>query len=212
MTENKLKSEKKGIFVTLRDKKYELLFNFFVMIIGILVGFQIEGRIKQNSLNNNTRTKLHFMYLESQYNVTVGKSIFEVSSDTTRQTININKLDDIAAKAVFHDENIFNILQPYKFSLVRSYIEGIQTLNAANEKYMNYIESINYGNNLKAEKLKNFVRKNSSAFLATCYVLQQEFESYFNTNEYDRRKIKEVELEIKKAKENVLQGKFKLEK
>jgi len=212
MPNDNSKPKKIEIFTTFRDKKYELLLNFVAMIIGVLVGFQLEGIRKQNSLNRNTRTKLHIMFLESEYNLTIGKNIYDICIDTTTQKLNFKKLDDLAARITFEDENVFNILQPYKISLIRSYIDAIHTLNITNEKYINYLESIGYKNNSKAESLKKLVEKNSLGFLATCYVLQQEFKSFFNKKEYEKRKIKEVELEIQKAKELILQGKFKTEK
>lgn len=212
MPKKKPKSRKKEILNTLRDKKYELLINFFVMLIGIILGFQIEGRIKQISLNNNTRTKLHIMYLESEYNIIKAKHIYDICSDKTILKISFKKLDDLAARAATNDENIFNILQPNKISLTLGYIDAIQTLNSTYETYINYLESIGYENNSKAEALKEIVKDNSIGFIATCCVFQQKLKPTLDEKEYDKKELSEIDLEIQKAKENISRGNFKLEK
>ena len=212
MSKEKSKSKTKEILTTLREKKYEFLINFIVMLIGIILGFQIEGKIKQISLNKTTKTKLQIMYLESEYNLINAKHIYDLCNDNTSIKISFKKMDDLAARAVTNDENIYNILQPDKISLTLGYIDVIQTLNLTYETYINYLESIGYINNPKAESLKEIVKENSVSFMATCCVLQQKLKSSIDEKRYDRKELSETELEIQKAEENILQGRFQIEK
>jgi len=193
---------------SLKVEKYMIMINFFVMIVGILIGFYLEGIRKQHELNKITKTKLHMMYLESQYTIKVGKELFDCYSNTNTIQINLKRLDVRAANSVLEDDNKFRLLEPHKITLIRAYVEAAQIVDEYNERYNDYISTINYQITETGKKYREKIMDLSASFMATCYLVQQEFLEYFNEDIYNQSQIEDIESTIQEAKQKVLTGKF----
>lgn len=203
MAKNKL--DKSTVLNSLKRKKWDLFFNFIAMliagIIGIVIGFQLQEWRNQKLINHVTTTKLHNMYSKLEYNVIVGKDMYEHYSDTKSKTIFIKKLDDFAAKAVLRDGHILNRLSPYKISLLQSYIDTIDTINTTNEQYINYLRAVDYKITSDNINFRETIKIQTENFLALCCMLRLEFKDIVPKKDYDRERIGNIAKEIKKLQE-----------
>ena len=190
--------------------KYLIMTNFIVMIIGILIGFYLEGLRKQHQFDKVSKTKLHIMYLETQYNIKIAKELYDCYSIKNSIQINLKRLDMSTAKIAFEDENIFRLLTPNKISLIRAYLEEAQSVNKFNDSYNEYLGDTNYKVTENGEKYREKIVDLASSFLATGYVVQQEFLEFFNEDIYDQAELEKIEKMIKKAKQKVLSGQFSI--
>lgn len=173
------------------------------MLAGVLLGFQLDGYLKQRSMDNATTARLHVVYLESEYNFRTGKEMYGSYTDTESSGIYLKRLDDYAARAAFQDENILHLISPYQLSLIRSYIDGINTVNATSELYVYYSGTVEGKITSGGKDLRNSIKENALTFLALCAVLQQELRDFFDKRGYDQKDIKTAESRIKQWRENL---------
>lgn len=200
------------MWISLKEKRFDLLFNFVAMIAGILIAFQLEGCARQRSINDETITRIGIMYLETQYNITNGSEIYTTYSDANSINVRIGRLENSAASLVLEDENIFHILTPLQVSLIQSYIDALNLVNQMNERYFEHLDTVGYRTTENGRFIRTKLRENIASFLATSYVFEHEFKKYFDKKGKELRKIKEIEMKIKLAKQKILDGNFKLSK
>jgi hypothetical protein len=216
MNKTKIKKDNlkkfKVLWLKFNELKYELLFSFIAMILGIVIGFECENYRQNKSADNSTRVKIHYTYLESEYNIGLGKKLLDSYQSPDSARAYIMFLDYHSARSLLDDENIFNVLPHYKVSLVRSYIDAIMHVNMMNEKYINYLDAVNYKRTKNGVILRKKLKENIISFLATCYEMQQQLKIFFDDSLYDKEEIKKSELRIKSSRQKINEGKFKLEK
>lgn len=193
-----------------KEKKYELLFSFMAMVVGIVIGFQLEN-VRQNiSDNNSTKLKLHYMHLDTQYNFDLSTKLLDAYSDPDLLNTYIMFLDEQSTRAVLEDENIFNVLPHYNVSLIRSYLDALLVVNNMHKQYIDYTNLAKYSQIQDIIMYRESLKENIVAFISTLMEIQTQLKEYFDINLYDREKIKESELRIK-ARKNVLMDEYKIE-
>lgn len=185
-----------------------LTLNFFVMIIGISIGFKWEGIRKQKELDRISYTKLHIMNLEARYNLDTALELFDSYSDTKALRINLKKLNTSVANNVIEDENIFRLLKPYQISFIHAYLQGAQTLNEYNEQYNSYLLDVDYEITEKGGIFREKVTNECAGFIAGTHLLQGELKEYFDLELYDLSKIDSIEINIQSVKRKVLNRQF----
>ena len=200
------------MWITLKEKRFDLLFNFIAMIAGILIAFQLEGCARQRSMNEETITRIGIMYLETQYNITNAGEIYDTYLDVNSLAIRMGRLENSAASLVLQNENVFHVLTPSQVSLVQSYINTLNLVNQMNERYVEHLDTVGYKKTDNGRLARTKLRENAASFLAVSYVFEKEFKNYFDKKSNELRKIREMEATIKVAKQKILDGKFKLGK
>ena len=202
----------KQMWITFKEKRFDLLFNFIAMIAGILIAFQLDGCARQKSMNEETITRIGIMYLETQYNITNASEIYTTYSDANSLNIRMGRLENSAASLVLQNENVFHVLTPSQVSLIQSYIDALNLVNQMNERYFEHLDTVGYKTTYNGRLARTKLRENAASFLAVSYVFEKEFKNFFNKKRNELRKIKEIEATIKVAKRKILDGKFKLNK
>jgi hypothetical protein len=202
------------MWVSFKEKRFDILFNFIAMIAGILIAFKLEGYARQKAVNDGTITKIEIMYLESQYNIIDANKIYTTYSDTNSITVNVDRLGNSAASLVLQDENVFNVLTHLQVSLIQSYIDALDSVNQTNEKYFEHLDTVGYKTTANGRLVRTRIRENAASFLAVSHVFENEFKKFFDEKDKDRelKRIKELNTTIKTDKQKILDGKFKLMK
>jgi hypothetical protein len=178
-------------------------------MLGVLAALYLANLQQQQHLNSITAQRLHLVVLESQYNSSTVKEIFEVFSKGTPDTIMIRQTDTSMAVAALNDQNIVSFLPPYKLSLLVNYIASLRKLDHALTLHNDYLLGMAI-NPQNKEALSGNIRANAASAATMCYVLQNELETYFDEKIYDREKIQSLQQEIEKTEREILSGETQL--
>ena len=190
----------------------DFIVSFTATMLGVLVAFWLNGIWHQHIRNDITRHRIHLLILETQYNGTIALDALNSYSAPNQDILYIKRADTTAARLAFEDDNVFVFLQPEKVSLLKSYIESIETLNHSLKIY----EASLSWDHLKKERHKNEmldnVRNNCGAAVAICIVLRESLDKYFDPQLYDHELVRNQEKRLKEIKGKALKGEVKTSK
>lgn len=178
-------------------------------MLGVLAAFSLDRHWQQEHLNSITAQRLHLAVLESQYNSSTVKKVFEGFSKGNSNTIWLTQTDTSLAIAAINDQNIVSFLPLYKVALLVSYIESQEILNHALEFYNDYLLGTEV-NSKDKEALSENVRGNAASAAIMCDILQSELEMYFDKELYDHERIQSLEQEIEQTKKGILSGEIQI--
>ena len=195
-----------------KKRFYDGVFNFFVVVMGVWLAVYVNGKNDQKHRNKETKTKIFSMILESNYNVNWGKRIMEVFSNDSSTTIVLTAPHLKAAESVLADNNLLNVIEPYQASIVVSYLNGMSMSGKIHAKYEAYLEMSGFRSTEGGIKLRKQIRDHAASDLAMCYVVQKEFSGFEKESKFDMKVIDSLEMIIKTAKKNILEGKAKFNK
>jgi hypothetical protein len=189
-------------------KKYEIIRDLLVTILGVLIAFWLSGIGEHKMRNKATQQRLCLALLEAEYNAQKAKEILSNYSninDSNDQEVKLsfNRLDSTAATAAFQDTNILLLLPLHKVSLLRGYFYDINVLNQALQVYQNALESQGYHKTLPVKELRQAVYKNAASVLAITTILQEQMEGYFNKKLFDYNEANKINEQIKSLSENI---------
>ena len=176
-------------------------------LIGILIGFALEDWRTQKSMNEISKVRLHNMILESQFNAVTAYTKLETYKDTLSNNIAIKILEDFAAKAVFNDDNILNLITPDHLSFIKCYIDAINSVNHAIDLYVNYLSHIDFKITTHGVVMRNTIKKNCAELMASIVIIQEEFKFMSQDKAFRSNRIKEFQERLEKLYKEILEGK-----
>lgn len=179
-------------------------------MLGVLAALYLANLQQQQHLNSITAQRLHLVVLESQYNSSTVKEIFEVFSKDTPNTIMLKQTDTSMAIAAINDQNIVSFLPLHKVTLLVSYIYSQETLNHSLKLYNDYLLLGTEVTSKNKEAFSENVRGNAASAAIMCAVLQSELEMYFDKKLYDHERIQSLEQEIAETKRGILSGEIQI--
>ena len=183
---------------------------FIATMLGVLAAFALNSCWHQHCLNEDTKERLHLVYLESQYNVTVCQNSLRSLSKPTVDTVFIKRPQTSAISLALQDDNLQSVLPPHKISLLMSYLEAIAVLQLSLDTHKQYVIGTRTSELSSENDIIKTARSNAAATIAMCHIVQKQFGQYFNKKLYDRKKMRELEEEVKRIKEKALLGKTHL--
>ncbi len=192
-------------FISNRD----FLISFVATMLGVLVAFWLNDFWHQNYQDKITKHRLHLVVLESQYNGSIAHEVLKVYSNINSMCFSIKRVDSTAARIAFEDGNLFKLLPFHKVSLIKSYIESMDTLNQSLDTYSDYLFSVHFKRDSQNDEFVSTVRNNCAAAIAISIVLRRSLNSYFNSDEYQHDKLLKMEKQIKEVSQKALRGEVK---
>ncbi|MBC8263155.1 MAG: hypothetical protein H8E47_03415 [Anaerolineales bacterium] len=180
-------------------------------MLGVLAALYLANLQQQQHLDSITAQRLHMVVLESQYNGSTVKEIFEVFSKGTPNTIMLKQTDTSMAIAAINDQNIVSFLPLHKLSLLVSYIDSQETLNHTLKLYNDYLLLGTEVTSNNKEAFSENIRGNAASAAIMCDVLQDELKMYFDKKLYDHERIQSLEQKIEQTKRGILSGEIKIQ-
>ncbi len=178
-------------------------------MLGVFAAFWLNDSWHQNYQDQITKRRLHLVVLESQYNGSIAHEVLKMYSSQNSMCFSIKRVDSTAARIAFEDDNLFRLLPLYKVSLIRSYIESMDILNQSLDVYSDYLSSVQFKKDSQNDEFVSTVRNNCAAAIAICIVLRKSLNSYFDPDEYQHDKMREMERQLKEITQKALRGEVK---
>ena len=197
------------------ERAYNLLLAILSIVVTLWAGrwiFRSEGAREREAMDEATKTRIHLMLLECQYNMDDAKAIFDTCSDDEAVTLFSYMVDDSAARLVFQDPNITNVLAKHQLTLIRAYVSNTYLLNRMTEIYLRYTEATKYRLDDTTRLFRQRMRNIAAEWSAAATVLQDELEPYMDRAEYDKTQIERLGKAIKDKKEIFLKEGVNLSK
>jgi len=191
------------------SKKHEIIPGFLVTMLGVLAAFWLAGIGEQWGRDRTTAQRLHLAILEAKYNNGTVQEILSIYADVSDSNdsnlkIDVRRLDSTAAIAAFQDTNILSFLPFHKVSLLRGYLNDINTLNQTLQTYQSVLESRGYQKTLQEKALRQTGYENAAAVSAAIIVLQEQLKEYFDEKSYNLEEIKKIQDRMESIKSEIL--------
>ena len=158
---------------TLKERKWDYLINFFVMLIGIWVGFYLANLSDQERKNEATLNNLGYLYTECADNFATAKGIYS-------QLINRGLLQPLAPSlerysilSLVADANLNNIVDLELYSLLLSYSKLTGFINRSITVYNNIFLNNDFANTDKLQ-MRHFLINRTAKFIAINYDLRDQ--------------------------------------
>lgn len=178
-----------------------------VTMVGVFAAFWFTGLGEQSALDRTTRQKLHLVVLEAKYNSRITKQFlhdYAEAADPNVIRINVKRPNTIAATAAFRDANILALVPLHKVSLLRGYMNEIDTLNRSLQIHQSVLESQGYKASQQEKIARQKVCDDAANVFGITFVLQEELKEYFDKKAYDTEKIKKFQERMKLIREKTL--------
>jgi hypothetical protein len=200
-----------GYWSWLKEHKYNVITGFFVAVAAVWIAFGLAGIGEQWAQDRATKQRLHLARLESVYNGIDAKSIcrdYVESADPNTIRINVKRLNPVAATVAFQDANILSFLPGHKVTLLRGYLDDIDTLNQALQIHQGLLESQGYKTSQQEKEVRQEVRKIAAGVYGMALVFYEELTEYRDPELFDLEEIESLQNRARCIKERCLEGEF----